>query len=301
MPYNKITGDPWKHLHQDITKAKSAYIANDTLQMLRVFYNWLIEPKQHNDPRMRDAENPISDAMSVPKLGPKRLKVEDPKGGKWHKQEPPEDLVSLTDKQTNMLILTIERSLITDPKKRADRMHNRSVLSILFNLVTGARPDVAEHLTWNDVAKAKKNRVVSKGRRTFRLNITYCKEWVFDRIKKLKSNEPGHKFVFASWKMDGTETGISDISKTQKKIFKAAGIPEDINYYRLKHTAANFIYRTTQDIDYTAECLGITKDVLLKRYIRSSNKDELAKKVEVAFNELVAKATQDEKGLKVVG
>ena len=35
MPYNKITGDPWKHLHQDITKAKSAYIANDTLQMLR--------------------------------------------------------------------------------------------------------------------------------------------------------------------------------------------------------------------------------------------------------------------------
>jgi hypothetical protein len=39
----------------------------------------------------------------------------------------------------------------------------------------------------------------------------------------------------------------------------------------------------------------------LKRYIRSSNKDELAKKVEVAFNELVAKATQDEKGLKVVG
>ena len=116
------------------TKAKSAYIANDTLQMLRVFYNWLIEPKQHNDPRMRDAENPISDAMSVPKLGPKRLKVEDPKGGKWHKQEPPEELESLTDKQTNMLILTIERSLIADPKKRADRMHNRNVLSILFGL-----------------------------------------------------------------------------------------------------------------------------------------------------------------------
>ena len=301
MPYNKITGDPWKHLHQDITEAKSAYIANDTLQMLRVFYNWLIEPKQHNDPKMRDVENPISDALSTPTKGPIKLKVEDPKGGKWHKQEPPEELESLTDKQTNMLILTIERSLIAEPKKRADRMHNRSVLSILFNLVTGARPDVAEHLTWNDVAKAKKNRVVSKGRRTFRLNITYCKEWVFDRIKKLKSNEPGHKFVFASWKMDGTETGISDISKTQKKIFKAAGIPEDINYYRLKHTAANFIYRTTQDIDYTAECLGITKDVLLKRYIRSSNKDELAKKVEVAFNELVAKATQDEKGLKVVG
>ena len=133
------------------------------------------------------------------------------------------------------------------------------------------------------------------------MNITYCKEWVFDRIKKLKSNEPGHKFVFASWKMDGTETGISDISKTQKKIFKAAGIPEDINYYRLKHTAANFIYNATQDADYTAECLGISTKELIERYLRSSNKEALAKKAEVAFNELVAKATQGEKGLKVVG
>ena len=75
MPYNKITGDPWKHLHQDITEAKSAYIANDTLQMLRVFYNWLIEPKQHNDPKMRDVENPISDALSTPTKGPIKLKI----------------------------------------------------------------------------------------------------------------------------------------------------------------------------------------------------------------------------------
>ena len=302
MPYNKITGDPWKHLHQDITKAKSAYIANDTLQMLRVFYNWLIEPKQHNDPKMRDVENPISDALSTPTKGPIKLKVEDPKGGKWHKQEPPEELESLTDKQTNMLILTIERSLIADPKKRADRMHNRNVLSILFNLVTGARPDVAEHLTWTDIANAKKNRVVSKGRKKFKLNITYCNDWVFERIKKLKSKEPGHPYVFASWKADGiTQTGISDISTKQKKIFKAAGIPEDIKYYRLKHTAANFIYNATQDADYTAECLGISTKVLIERYLRSSNKEALAKKAEVAFNELVAKATQGEKGLKVVG
>ena len=302
IPYNKVPKHAWVNLHKDITASKSNYIANDTLQMLRVFYNWLIEPKQHNDPRMRNAENPITDALSVPAVGPMMLKVEDPAGGKWHKQTPPEDIEALNDKQINKVILSINKLLIANPKKKADRMNNRNILLVLFRLITGARPDVAEVLKWSDIAKAKGSKLLlSKGRKKFKLNIQYCNKLVFKRIKELNSQEPGHKFVFSSWKMDGTEKGVSDIRDNWIKVFAEAGLKDGFRYYELKHTAANFIYKVTQDIDYTAECLGVTKDVLLKRYIRSSDKTELSDKVGLAFSEVVAQATKEEKGLKVVG
>tara|TARA_Y100001972_G_scaffold56314_1_gene69302 strand:+ start:549 stop:2132 length:1584 start_codon:yes stop_codon:yes gene_type:complete len=303
IPYNKIPRQAWVDLHQDITAARSNYIANDTLQMLRVFYNWLIEPKQGNDPRMRDAENPITDALSTPSKGPMILKVEDSRGGKWHKQEPPEDIESLDDKQMNQVILAINKLLIPNPTKKADRMNNRNILLVLFRLITGARPDVAEVLKWSDISKAKGSKLLlSKGRKKFRLNIQYCNKLVFKRIKELNSQEPGHKFVFASWKADNkTEKGVSDIRDNWVKVFNEAGLKDGFKYYQLKHTAANFIFKVTQDAEYGAECLGVTIDVFMKRYLRSSNKAVLADKVELAFTEVIAQATKEEKGLKIVG
>ena len=58
--------------------------------------------------------------------------------------------------------------------------------------------------------------------------------------------------------------------------------------------------KTTGDVEYIADSLGITKQVLIERYLRSGNKAEVQEKLEVAYEELISQATKEEKGLKVV-
>ena len=299
IPYNKIPIKNWVTLHKNIT-THSVDRAEETLQMLRVFYNWLIEPKQGNDPKMRNAENPITEALSVPKVGLKQKK-ENKYGGKWHGSKPPENVETLSDKEINRLILAINSLCNPNPKTRDERRNNRNILSIFFRLLTGARPDVMQVLKWSDINSSRKEKIlVSKGQKSFPLNIKFCKKLVFDRIEELKSREPNHPYIFASWKADGTPSGVADIRKNWAKVFKAAGLPEEFDYYNIKHTAANFMNKTTGDVEYIADSLGITKQVLIERYLRSGNKAEVQEKLEVAYEELISQATKEEKGLKVV-
>ena len=75
-------------------------------------------------------------------------------------------------------------------------------------------------------------------------------------------------------------------------------MPEEFDYYNIKHTAANFMNKTTGDVEYIADSLGITKQVLIERYLRSGNKAEVQEKLEVAYEELISQATKEEERIE---
>ena len=101
-PYAAIPPKFWKELHREVKSRKSQHIANDVLQMMRVFYNWCIE---HNkDPNL--TENPITEALSVPAKGPRQKKL-NTEGGTWFKIKA-KDKDILTNAQIDKLRDVIE-------------------------------------------------------------------------------------------------------------------------------------------------------------------------------------------------
>ena len=264
LNYNQIPNKLWKDLHKEIMEASSKYRANDTLQMLRVFYNWCI-----NNEDKYILSNPITDAMSVPKTGPRAKKIDG--DGTWAKvleRDKKKSKEALSEVQINKLIAELEGGLIPEPNGPADRLRNRSLLFMQLRLLTGCRPDVGEDLTWDMLkTKAVDIEVISKGR-SYNLNVAYAKPLIFDRIKELKSVEPDHPFVFASKAKSGELIGTKKVSKLWKTIRDKVGIDTNWDFYNLKHTSAQFIMDITgQDIKYCSKVLGISEEMILKNYL----------------------------------
>ena len=262
--YNEIQIHYWKLLHQEVlNKSKSKYRANDTLAMLRVFYNWLIVRKDKYI-----LENPITEALSLPKIGPRATRVDGV--GTWakiYKRDVKKNKEGLTPEQLNNLTNLLETELILEPKGPVDRLRNRSLLFMRLRLLTGCRPDVSEDLTWDMLrTRSTKIEVLSKGK-IYPLNISYARAQIFDRMKELKSDEPGHPYVFSSEDKRGNPIGNKKVDKLWKTVRDLAAIPKDWDFYNLKHTAGTFIQEITGDVAYGADTLGITKEVFLNSYV----------------------------------
>jgi integrase len=258
VDYNRIPTDVWPKLHKEITNGRSKNVANDTLEMLRVFYYWLINNKDKYI-----EENPITESMSRKTTGPQKVKQDD--GGTWHEVKR-EEKEGLEDHQIDALLATIEEELIQEPKGPVDRMRNRSLLFIVFRLVTGARPDVATHLTWAMLDNKKKIINVESKSRNYQLRVSAARSLVFDRIKELKSTEKGHPFVFAGYNAAGEQIGVKKITKLWRTIAKKAGIKEGEHFYNLKHTAFSTLVRITGDVIYAADCCGISAKTATEKY-----------------------------------
>ena len=276
LNYNEIPDNLWKSLHKEIVAASSKYRANDTLQMLRVFYNWCINNKDKYI-----LINPITEAMSVPKIGPRQKKIDGE--GTWAKilkRDKKKSKEALSEVEINKLLAELEGGLIPAPAGPADRMRNRSLLFMQLRLLTGCRPDVGEDLTW-DMLKTKADdiEVISKGR-NYELNVSYARPLIFERMKKLKSIEPDHPFVFASKAKSGELIGTKKVDKLWKNIRDKCGIAKNWDFYNLKHTAAQFIMDITdQDIKYCSRVLGVSEDMILKNYLIGRGQSDNDKKM----------------------
>tara|TARA_A100000172_G_scaffold79947_2_gene68216 strand:- start:291 stop:1874 length:1584 start_codon:yes stop_codon:yes gene_type:complete len=287
--YNDIPVQSWKRLHQEILGTDKhnprKHRANDTLAMLRVFYNWLIVKE---DKYIID--NPITKALSLPTIGPRAQRVGGV--GTWAKiteKDIKKNKEGLSTKQFNTLTDLLETELILDPQGPSDRQYNRSLLFMRLRLLTGCRPDVSEDLTWDMLnTRRDKIEVISKGK-PYMLNIAYAKKHVFDRMKQLKSNEPGHPYVFSSFDKRGNPIGNKKVDKLWKKLRDLAGIPSNWDFYNLKHTSANFIMEVTADINYLADTLGITKEVALKSYVIGKNQKENDKLMDAFWDKKLPK------------
>ena len=277
-PYAAIPAKFWKELHREVKSRKSQHIANDVLQMMRVFYNWCIE---HNkDPNL--TENPISEALSIPSKGPRQKKL-NTEGGTWFKIKA-KDKDILTNAQIDKLRNVIEDELVIEPKKAKDRLNNRSLLFILFRLYTGARPDVAEFLKWEHIEGKNKNKekitVTSKGMDDTPLNLQMVRSTVFDRIIQLNSREPDHPYIFAGEDKLGNKVGTKKVTKTWKRVAAKAGIPEGWDFYLLKHTAITIMMRLTQNnVKYVSQTTGVSVQTLLEFYYQDDPEAKADKKV----------------------
>jgi len=284
VDYHQVPLKLWQQLHNDVlAQSKSKYIANKTLQMLRVFYNWLINEK---DPLI--TENPISLAMTQPKTGLRAHKI-DGKGGfaKITNKDVKRNKDELTEEKLDKLIATIEGELIPEPTGPIDRGNNRALLFILLRLMTGCRPDVSEAIKWADI-KTTKDKITIESVRSkgmeYDMNVKFAKRMVFDRIKELKSDEPGHPFIFASTDKRGNQIGLKKVEKTWNRIAKIVKIPKGWVYYNLKHTAISYLMRiTSNDIAYVSEVTGVSKATILEYYYTGSHTKENDQKVEQFF------------------
>ena len=284
IDYDQIPVKYWQQLHADVLmRSGSKYIANKTLQMLRVFYNWLINEK---DPLIED--NPITEAMVPPKTGLQGDKSKKQGGfAKITAKDVKRNKDELTEEKLDKLIETIEDELIPEPSGKTDRENNRSLLFIMLRLMTGCRPDVSQDIKWADIKK-KADKIIIQSTRSkgteYDMNIKFAKRVVFDRIKELKSDEPGHPFIFASNSTRGNMTGVKKVSKTWKRIAGIVGIPKDWVYYNLKHTAISYLMRITDnDIAYVSEVTGVSKATILEYYYTGSHTKENDLKVEKYF------------------
>ena len=287
--YNDIPVQSWKRLHQEILGTDKdkprKYRANDTLAMLRVFYNWLIVREDKYI-----IENPITKALSLPTIGPRAQRVGGV--GTWAKiteKDVKKNKEGLSTKQFNDFTKLLETELILDPQGPADRLNNRSLLFMRLRLLTGCRPDVSEDLTWNMLnTRRDKIEVISKGK-PYMLNIAYAKKQVFERMKQLNSNEPEHPYVFSSKDKRGNPIGNKKVDKLWKKLRDLAGIPTNWDFYNLKHTSATFIMEVTGDINYLSDTLGITKEVALKSYVFGKNQKENDKLMDAFWDKKLPK------------
>jgi integrase len=264
-PYAAIPPKFWKELHKEIKSRKSQHIANDVLEMLRVFYNWCIV---HNkDPNLVD--NPITEALSIPSKGPRQKKL-NTEGGTWFKIKA-KDKDILTNAQLDKLRDVIEDEIIAEPKNETQRAYNRSLLFILLRLYTGVRPDVAEYLKWEHIEGKNKNKdkitVISKGDDETPLHLGYIRERVFDRIIQLNSREPNHPYIFASEDKLKRQCGTKKVSKVWAKVAAKAGITSDWKFYLLKHTAITIMMRLTMNnAKYVSQVTGVSVKTLLEYY-----------------------------------
>ena len=286
--YNEITPKLFKSLHIEILgndeKNPRKYRANATLEMLRVFYNWL-----RNEEDKYITDNPVTKALSVPKTGPRPKNIDGK--GTWAKitdKDIKKNKDEISEKKFNLLLKTIEDEIIESPTGKADRMRNRSLLFIQLRMMTGCRPDVGVDIKWENIKK-KGHRieiesVVSKGR-TYNMNIKFAKGLIFDRIKEFNSDEPDHPFIFASEDKRGNQTGTKKVTKLWKRLREKCGIPRDWDFYNLKHTAISYLMKITDnDIAYVSEVTGVSKEIILKSYYTGSHTEENDQKVEEFFN-----------------
>ena len=287
--YNDIPVQSWKKLHLEVLgpdrEKQRKHRANDTLAMMRVFYNWLIVREDKYI-----IENPITKALSLPTIGPRAQRIDGV--GTWAKitkRDIKKNKEGLSTEQFNKLAELLETELILDPQGPVDRTYNRSLLFMRLRLLTGCRPDVSEDLTWNMLnTRRDKIEVISKGK-PYMLNIAYAKKQVFERMKQLNSDEPDHPYVFSSKDKRGNPIGMKKVDKLWKKLRDLADIPTNWDFYNLKHTAGSFIQEITGDVSYGAKTLGITKQIFLERYVIPKNQKENDKLMDAFWDKKLPK------------
>ncbi len=279
-PYHAIPKEFFKELHIEAAQKGSERLANDVLEMLRVFYNTLIED---GDPQI--TSNPVSKGLSRPTKGLQQSKI-DTEGEFWF-DTPPKEKDVLTNKQIDSLRDAIESEIIQDPQSFNQRAYNRTLLFIYFRLYTGVRPDVSKYLKWSMIEgkNQKKNNIpVQSKSMVFNLNIELVREVIFDRIIELKSREPDHPYIFAGYDSLGAQVGMYDIRKTWKKITKLANIPQDWKFYNLKHTAITVMMRLlSNNVTKVSKVTGVSVTTLLKYYVQEDPEQDANKTIQEFF------------------
>ena len=271
--HNQIPQKAFKLLHKEILKKGSGYRANDVLEMLRVFYNWCINNKDKYIQL-----NPVTEALSTKKFGPRNKKLE---GGTWAKTKRKKK-TALTDDEIDAVLMSTGDLMYPNPTSFTQRHWNRSMYFIRFRFFTGARPDVGKYLTWEMLDKdVDEIEVVSKGG-NYDLKIRAAKKLVFNPMKATGNKEPDHRFVFSGYSKSGAQTGSFKSGKPWRRVCKEVGIKRKVDFYDIKHTAFTTI-SGIEDYLYAAKVCGIDPKTAAEFYYLPQE-EKVQQKIEQHFS-----------------